>query len=171
MKDIIQLKASDIKELKERWHKEQGSICPILKKEIPSEKMVVDHLHRLKSEEQGIDGKGCCRGAIEFRANALEGKITNNFKRLGLDKEIELPLFLRNLADYLEENRLNDSLLFIHPTEKSPEKKLSKKNYNKLAKEYKISGAKAKFPAFPSSGKLTKPLEKLFNDFKISPYN
>lgn len=171
MKEIIQLKTADLKDLRAKWFKEQNNICPILKKVVPFDKTTVDHLHKLKSEEAGIDGKGCCRGAIEFRANAIEGKISNAFKRLGLDKEIELPQLLRNLADYLEHNHLEDDVIYIHPSEKVKEKKLSKKNYNKLAKLYKTSGAKSKFPEFPSSGKLTKPLEKLFTDFNIEPYN
>src|SRR5574344_315655 len=117
MKNLINLKQNDLKPLKEKWAKEQNFICPILKKEIPLEKLVIDHLHKLKSEEPGLDGKGCCRGAIDFRVNALEGKITNNFKRLGLEKDIKLPEFLRNLADYLEHNHLSDEILFVHPTE------------------------------------------------------
>lgn len=168
MKEIIQLKSNDLKPLKEKWHIEQNFICPILKKEVPLDKLVVDHLHKLKSEEPGVDGKGCCRGAIEFRANALEGKITNNFKRLGLDKEIDLPSFLRNLADYLENNHLNDDVLYIHPTEVSRDPKVSKKNYNKLKKLYV---GKAKFPEYPNSGKLTKPIEKLFKEYEVEPFN
>lgn len=171
IKEVVQLKSSDLKDIKEKWYKEQNGICPILKKEIPFDKHVIDHLHKLKSEDPGVDGKGCCRGAIEFRANAIEGKISNAYKRLGLDKEIDLPSLLRNLADYLEHNHLDDEIIYIHPNEKVKEKKLSKKNYNKLAKLYKSSGAKAKFPEFPASAKLTKPLEKLFSDFKIEPYN
>ena len=166
--EIIQLKASDIKPLKEKWYSEQNGICPILKKEYPLEKFVIDHLHKLKSEEAGVDGKGCCRLAIEFRANALEGKITNNFKRLGLDKEIDLPSFLRNLADCLENNHLQDDILYIHPNEKPPEQTVSKKNYNKLKKVYT---GKAKFPEYPQSKKLTKPLEKLFIEYEIEPFN
>lgn len=168
MKEIIQLKSNDLKPLKEKWHAEQDSICPILKKEFPLEKMCIDHLHKLKSEEPGVDGKGCARGAIEFRSNALEGKITNNFKRLGLDKEIDLPSFLRNLADYLENNHLDNEVLYIHPTEVSRNPKVSKKNYNKLKKLY---AGKAKFPEYPNSGKLTKPLEKLFKEYEIEPFN
>lgn len=168
MNEIIQLKSNDLKPLKEKWYAEQNGICPVLKKEYPLEKFVVDHLHKLKSEEPGIDGKGCCRGAIEFRANALEGKITNNFKRLGLDKEIDLPIFLRNLADYLENNHLQDDILYIHPNEKPKESLVSKKNYNKLKKVYT---GKAKFPDYPNSKKLTKPLEKLFKEYQIEPFN
>lgn len=168
MSEIIQLKSNDLKPLKEKWHTEQNSICPILKKQITLDRLVVDHFHKLKSEEPGIDGKGCCRGAIEFRANALEGKITNNFKRLGLDKEIDLPSFLRNLADYLENNHLQDDILYVHPNEVKREPNVSKKNYNKLKKVYT---GKAKFPDYPQSKKLTKPLEKLFKEYQIEPFN
>ena len=167
-KNLVNLKQNDLKPLKEKWAEEQNFLCPILKKEIPLEKLVIDHLHKLKSEEPGLNGKGCCRGAIDFRANALEGKITNNFKRLGLEKDIKLPEFLRNLADYLENNHLNDEILFIHPTEVIKEPKLSKRSYNKLKKLY---SGKVKFPDFPSSGKLTKPLEKLFKEYDIEPFN
>lgn len=168
MKELVNLKQNDLNPLKEKWAEEQNFICPILKKEIPLEKLVIDHLHKLKSEEPGLNGKGCCRGAIDFRANALEGKITNNFKRLGLEKDIKLPEFLRNLADYLENNHLSDEILFIHPTEVTREPNLSKRSYNKLKKLY---NGKAKFPEFPSSGKLTKPLEKLFKEYNIEPFN
>ena len=168
VKELVNLKQNDLKPLKEKWAEEQNYICPILKKEIPLEKLVIDHLHKLKSEDPGLNGKGCCRGAIDFRANALEGKITNNFKRLGLEKDIKLPEFLRNLADYLENNHLNDEILFIHLTEVIKEPKLSKRSYNKLKKLYT---GKAKFPDFPSSGKLTKPLEKLFKEYNIEPFN
>lgn len=166
MNEIIQLKSSDLKPLKEKWHDEQKSICPILKKQITLDRTVIDHLHKLKSEEPGIDGKGCCRGAIEFRANALEGKITNNFKRLGLDKEIDLPSFLRNLADYLENNHLQDDVLYIHPQEVKKEAKLKKSSYNKLKNIYNL---KAKFPEYPKTCKLTKKISELFRFYNLDP--
>lgn len=166
MNEIIQLKSNDLKPLKEKWHDEQKSICPILKKQITLDRTVVDHLHKLKSEEPGIDGKGCCRGAIEFRANALEGKITNNFKRLGLDKEIDLPSFLRNLADYLENNHLQDDVLYIHPQEVKKEAKLKKSSYNKLKNIYNL---KAKFPEYPKTCKLTKKISELFRFYNLDP--
>lgn len=171
MKEIINLKTTDIKTLKEKWYLEQEQICPILKKGFNLEKMVLDHYHATNSDTIGENGKGCCRGVIEFRANSLEGKITNNFKRLGLDKDIDLPTFLRNLADYLENNHLNDDILYVHPTEVRKEPKLSKRQYNKLQKLYLKSGKKKKFPEFPKSGKLTKDLEKLFIEFNLSPWN
>lgn len=48
------------------------------------------------------------------------------------------------------------------------EPNVSKKNYNKLKKAYT---GKAKFPDYPSSKKLTKPLEKLFKEYEIEPFN
>lgn len=171
MKEIIQLKTSEIKDLKIKFHKEQNNVCPILNKEVPIDKMVLDHLHKLNSEEAGKDGKGCCRGALEFRANAWEGKIVNAFKRLGLNKDLDLVEGLRRLADYLENNRLNDDVLYIHPSEKEPEKIVSKKNYNKLKKLYINSKRKAKFPEYPASKKLTIKLKELFEEYQINPYN
>lgn len=166
MKELIQLKSKDLKPLKEKWHNEQNQICPVLKKEFPLDDMVIDHEHKLKSELPDASGKGCCRGAISRFANALEGKILNNFKRMGLDKHINLPTFLRNLADYLESNHLEDNILYIHPSEEVKEPKLKKTSYNKLKKLY---SGKARFPEFPKSGKLTKQLEELFKTYNLEP--
>ena len=164
--NFIEMKQSDIRPLKEKWYKEKNGICPVLKKEVPFDKTVIDHLHKLKSEEAGIDGKGCCRDFLEFRANALEGKITNNFKRLGLDKEIDLPTFLRNLADYLENNHLQDDVLYIHPQECKKVSKLKKSSYNKLKSLYNL---KAKFPEYAKTGKITKKISKLFRLYNLDP--
>ena len=165
-KQLVQLKSKDLKSLKEKWYIAQGQICPILKKEVPLDNMVVDHLHKLKSEKADITGKGCCRGILEFRVNAMEGKISNNFKRLGLNKEIDLPSFLRNLADYLECNHIEDDVLYIHPTEASKIPRLKKSSYNKLKKLY---NARAKFPDYPKSGKLTKQLNNIFIKYNLTP--
>lgn len=166
MKELIQLKQKDIKTLKEEWHNEQNQICPIIKKKFTLDEMVIDHEHKLKSELPDASGKGCCRGAISRFANALEGKVLNNFKRMGLDKHIDLPTFLRNLADYLEYNHLKDKTLYIHPSEEVKLPKLKKTSYNKLKKEY---SGKAKFPDYPKSGKVTKALEKLYLQYNLKP--
>jgi len=168
---LEELKNKDLKALKEKWHTEQNNICPILKQEFLLEEMVLDHQHKLKAEEPDESGKGICRGSIQRFANALEGKIVNNFKRMGLGKFIDLPTFLRNLADYLEENHIQDEIKYIHPTEVRREPKMSKRNYKKLAKEYHLSGKKAKFPEFPKSGKVTVKLRSLFKEFDIPPFN
>lgn len=161
---LEELKSKDIKALKEKWHNEQNNICPILREKIDLKYMTLDHQHKLKREDPDETGKGICRGAIEFRANGLEGKITNNFKRYGLDKIIELPEFLRNLADYLEENHIQDEIKYVHPSEQPKPKKIKKQCYNKLKKKYT---GKRKFPDYPKSQKLTKKLSELFKTYDI----
>ena len=172
---LVQLSQKDILPLKTKLWLSNDKKCPLLGVEVPLEKMTLDHIHKLKSEEAS-EQKGTVRNAIEFRANALEGKIFNNWKRyFGNDESkhpIKLPDFLRNLADYLEAGAYcENGAYFIHPTEKPQEPKVSKANYNKLLKQYKQSNKKKKFPPYPKSKKLTKPLKQLFDEFDISPYN
>ncbi len=170
MKTLVEMKSKDIKPLKQKWYDEADGICPVLKKKVEFDKCVIDHQHKLKSELPDETGKGICRGAIEFRANALEGKITNNFKRLGLDKDIDLSEFLRNLADYLDSNKIDEDVLYIHPNEVPKEKKLKKSSYNKLVKIVKKDpNHKKKIPDYPKSGKITKPLKELFQKINMEP--
>ncbi len=126
--------------------------------------MTLDHFHGLKSELPDESGKGLCRGVLHKQANSIEGKITNAFKRYGGDKHIDLISFLRNLADYLESNKIHTDEKWIHPTEEPKNPKLMKSSYNKLVKA--ISG-KQKVP--PYNGKLTKQLEKLYEKYGIEP--
>lgn len=165
MKQLIQLKQKDLKPIKEKWWNENNQECPIMKLKYSLDEMVVDHQHKLKSELPDETGKGICRGAIYRFANALEGKITNNFKRMGLDKYIDLPTFLRNLADYLEENKINSDIMFIHPTEEPKKPKLTKTSFNKLCKAIKLDGKQE--PKY--SQNLTKQLQKLFEKYEIIP--
>ena len=163
-----QLESKDLKPLKEKWWKEQNGICPILGKEFPLDQFVIDHEHKLVNEEADETGKGCVRGAIQFQANALEGKFTNAFKRLGLTKYTDMVTFLRNLADYLEENRQHtEDELLIHPSEKPRKPILMKSSYNKLVKA--IDG-KQKVPEYKNKrGNFTKKLESLFEKYEIEP--
>lgn len=138
-------------------------------------KTALDHIHKLQADAYS-EQKGTIRNAIEFRANAIEGKITNNWKRyFGADESkhpISLPNFLRNLADYLEAGAYSENdMFFVHPSEVQKEKTVSKKNYNKLKRLYDKELRKKKFPDYPKSGKITKDLEKLFNEFNIEIYN
>lgn len=162
---LIPLKQKDIKVIKEKWHAEQNNICPLFGKEYSSEDVTLDHCHKLKSELPSEDGKGLCRGAIHFQANAIEGKITNAFKRYGGDKHTDMVTFLRNLANYLERNKSHEEIKYIHPSEVPKAPKLMKSSYNKLLKAAK--GTKVKVPAY--SGKFTKPIQKLFEKYNITP--
>ena len=162
-----QLKQSDLKIIREKWYNEQDGICPILGNYYPLSEFCVDHQHKLVKEVADETGKGLCRGAIQFQANALEGKITNSFNRLGLSKHTDIISFLRNLADYLEYNKIHTDEKLIHPNEAPRKPILMKSSYNKLVKA--IDGNQ-KIPEFKQKkGNLTKPLEKLFEKYNIKP--
>ena len=166
-----ELKAKDIKILKEKLHKQNNGVCPLLGTKVPLDKMALDHIHKLKIEAYA-DDKGTIRNAIEFRANAMEGKITNSWKRLyGADvtrHPIDLPTFLRNLADYLEAGAYEeDGDYFIHPSEVPKAPKIKKSSYNKMIKLFKAKYPNKKVPAYPKSRKLTKQMDKLFIEFTV----
>lgn len=161
---MLQINKSELKELRELFYKEQGGVCPLLNQKIPIENMVIDHKHRKKSTPVGENGAGMIRGVIQRSANVIEGKLSNSYIRYGLHKfDITLPDFLRNLADYLENPPLESEFL-IHPSEKPKEPKLKKSCYNKLKK---IIGYHC--PNYPKSGRVTKSLQKAFDQAKIEP--
>jgi hypothetical protein len=161
---LVQLKQKDLKVIREKWVQEQDGYCPLFGKQYPAEDFVVDHLHKLKSQDPDESGKGICRGATHFQANSIEGKISNAFKRYGGDKHIDLITFLRNLADYLEYNKSNDQEKYIHPSEKPKALKLMKSSYNSLVKAV---GTKQKIP--PYNGKFTKKLQSLYEKYSVIP--
>jgi len=169
MKNLIQLNQKDLKNLKRQLHIQQNNICPLLKKKVPLEQMVVDHKHKLKANPPGPNGDGLVRGAIEFRANALEGKISNNWKRYyGADETkhpITLPEYLRNLADYLENPPCEPK--YIHPSEKPKVKKLGKRVFNKIAKLYKEEYPRRKELQYPKSSKPTKQIKMLAERYNL----
>lgn len=86
--------SADIKNEKERLIKLQKGIDPILK-EIFKETVVTDHDH----DTQHI------RAALNRNTNAFEGLVVNAYKRcLKWLTDVPLPVILRNLADYLEQD-------------------------------------------------------------------
>jgi hypothetical protein len=172
---LIQLKTKDLKSMREKMWLANNKLCPLLNVEVEFDKTACDHIHKLKSEVPS-EQRGTIRNTIEFRANAMEGKITNNWKRyFGVDETnhpISLPNYLRNLADYLEAGAYcENNTYYIHPSEKEKEQIVSKKNYNRLKKLYTESKLKAKFPEYPASKKLTVKLKSLFELFEIEPFN
>lgn len=174
---LIDLKSSDLKELKRVMYELNGGKCPLLGVDVDFDSTVVDHEHKLKSEEPSISGKGLVRNALEFRANALEGKITNNWKRyFGADVKYhpcKLSDYLRNLADYLEQGPfILENQAYIHPSEVVRQPNLKKSSYNKLKKIFlntKQPNNKKTFPEYPKSKKMTKTLEKLYTIYSIEP--
>jgi len=142
----------ELKEIRESRHKKQNNVCPILKCTLPIEEMVLDHQHKKKkSDEPGIDGGGICRGVIQRQVNALEGKISNSFVRLGLSKfGKSLPDVLRNMADYLENPPMfQEEVVFIHPSDKNAIKRLSKSEFNIIIKYWDVMYPGKKKPEYP----------------------
>ena len=165
-RELKQLKSSEVVGLREEILQEQNGCCAWCNDPITEESGVsLDHQHKLKSEEPGPDGKGLVRGVLCRACNVLEGKIWNNMTRFkqpkSVDDRIEL---LQSLITYYEKGTYD----IIHHTEKPKEPTVSKRNYNKLKREYT---GKKKFPEYPKSGKLTLALQVLFDEYGIEPYN
>lgn len=165
------MKQKDIKILKEKIWKANNKKCPVLNKIIKLNKLALDHAHK-RNDEEYSETKGVIRTALDFRVNAVLGKLENSLKRTGLIKEqdFDLPTFLRNAADYFEKGSYKDKEgnLYVHPSEVKKLPKVSKRNYNKLKKLYI---GKKKFPDYPKSGKLIVSLRELFNKYEINPHN
>ena len=149
-----------LKKNRKRWHRQQDKTCPILKQTIPYNQTSVDHQHKRKKDPIGANGAGYIRGVIHIQANSMEGKIANAFKRYGLNKFIDLPSFLRNLADYLDNPPLLHKKI-VHPSEMPKKKKLGKREFNKLRKHYfELYPNKRTLPKWPKSNKPTKQIKE-----------
>ncbi len=176
---LIQLANNQKEQQKFRklWWIKQNRKCAILNYKIKYPDAVVDHKHKLKAQKAGPKGRGLVRGILHFQANSLEGVITKKFKRYGLHKMIDLPTFLRNMADYLENPPIPGT--FIHWSEK-PKKKYEPfgiQKYNKIKKHFHKLHPRAKMPEYPKKwikvdkkghktykGRLTKEWEKLLKE-------
>jgi len=152
----MQLKASQIKIIRDGLIEKQKGLCFLCKKDIKMP--TLDHFH---SKRHNGDGK--CRGVLCNSCNRLIGSIENQASRNGIDFS-DIPMFLERTVEYIK--KIHHPL--IHPSEKPKEPKVSKRNYNKLKKAY---NEKRKFPPYPKSGKLTNALSDLFKTYKIQPYN
>lgn len=165
---LIQITSDDLPAFRKDWHTKQYGICPLLKCPVPYDKIAVDHKHKRKNDPVGPNGDGLIRGVIQMQANALEGKIINNFKRLGLEKFLPIHEYLRNLADYLEHPPIPQ--IYIHPDEAvKPFLKLSKRSFNTLRVKHNEKYPKRKSLVYPKRKYITKDLEKLFHEFNIKP--
>lgn len=137
----------------------QDCRCPVLKDTIRFEDSSLDHCHKLQSEELGgPEGKGLVRAVLHREANALEGKISNFWKRCSIKHKYKLQDILRNLAEFydmIEEGRLPIEQRYIYPKEKPPQVKeiLTKRQYNKIKKYY--------FKVYPRRSKLPKQTKLL----------
>jgi hypothetical protein len=166
MRDLTQLKSSDIPEIRSEILEEQGGSCALCNVKITdSTGYSLDHQHKLKSEPYGPDGAGLIRGVLCRACNVLEGKIWNNTQRYMQPENVQDRIdILLGLVEYYKKG----TYPLVHPSEKPKEATVSKRNYNKLKKAY---SGKKKFPEYPKSNKLTKNLSGLFEEYSINPYN
>lgn len=164
----IQLKTTEINALKLKILEEQGYKDAITHKPLQPSNAVLDHQHRLRKNQLiGEDGAGLVRGVLDRQVNMAEGKISNALRRFcACTTTQEKIVFLQGLIEYYQQ----EPTVYIHPTEKPVTKAVSKRQYNKLKKLFHLKYANRKFPDYPKSGKCTKSLQKLFEDFKISPF-
>jgi len=185
-KNYIQLEVGQIPEFRKAIHIEQNMICPICESYTEHKDTTLDHQHKLnQSEPLGKNGAGCLRGTLCRLCNTFEGRIWNNFTRLGFHKRVPKganPIeyrvkLLRNLADYLESGTYN----YIHPSEKPKLSKMGKMIFNRINKAYKLKYPNRKPLEIPKSAiirkgakkgqvgmwKITKRWEDLINELNI----
>lgn len=150
-----QLKQSEIKDLRNKiLSEDQHGVCLICgnKPKIAC----LDHSHKKK-----IHGSGLIRGVLCSSCNVFIAKSENNCMRYGFSQD-DLPRILREMANYLE----RDHYQYIHPSEKPKPKKLKKSSYNALKRAY---SGKAKFPPYPKSGILVKPIKRIYDKLGMTP--
>lgn len=142
------MKQKDIKVLKEKIWLLNNKQCPVLKKYIPLDRMVLDHIHKRNDDEYSTD-KGVIRTALEFRINAFFGKVENAYKRYGLKNDISLPDLLISGAKYLADEPYHEgNTYFVHPSEVPKRNKVKTREYNRVKKYY--------FDVFPNRKKMIK---------------
>lgn len=161
-KDLINIKYSELSDLRKKQWEKQGNKCAILDQKIDFKNSCMDHKHSLSSEIVGVNGAGLCRGVILLSVNAVEGKILKVFKRYGVSKLITLPDFLRKLANYIENPPMKDQN-YVHPTERVFSI-IKKREFNKLSKYYKKKYPKRKELIYPPKGKITKSIQKIIKE-------
>jgi len=135
---FTEMKQQDIIKLKEKIWLKNGKRCPVLDKEIPLDKAVLDHAHKRNDEPYAPD-KGTIRTSLDFRVNAVLGKLENAVKRTGLHKEEDFDMveFCRNAADYFDKGAyMEGDCYFIHPSEVPKRERVGKREYNKVRKYY-----------------------------------
>ncbi len=162
-----QLNQKDIQETRQEILEKQDSICPILKVEIPNGFACLDHAHEESEFTETKNGQ--IRGVLHKYANSLEGVFRSRYRRSGISDLITFEEFLLNLYNYLMDHRYP----LLHPTNKPRTRKLQKRSYQELKREIqevnKFINKPIKIPAYPKSGRLTKTLKNLFEQFGLIP--
>lgn len=154
--DLVLLKTSQIKEVRDKLLKEQNSICPICGKVIVD--ACLDHQHkRRKADMPGSDGAGMVRGVLCRDCNALEGRIWNAMNRCARPETVNDRIaILSALIKYYKTSGTN----LVYPGE-MPRDKIQKSVFNKLNKFWLT---KHKKPLeYPKNGIVTKKIKDALN--------
>lgn len=109
------LKYAEVAVLREEWWHKQGKRCALTQRPLALEDAVLDHCH----------ATGVCRGVLHRGANALLGKVENNYKRYGVQP---LDSFLHGAAAYLQKHAFPPADPILHPTFKTPDEKREARN-------------------------------------------
>lgn len=156
-----QLKSTDIPIYREIISKEQNFSCAICGDKL-GEGCALDHQHKLKSEENIVNGNGLIRGVLCRECNVLEGKIWNNTLRY---KQLKTPLekseYLKKVISYYSK----EPYKLIHPNEKPKNIVIGKREYNKVmkwAKDNKIWTPKKLEKVKYNKNKMSKSLCLLY---------
>jgi hypothetical protein len=164
LQNLIQLKSSDVANVRENILHEQQGICLVCKNEIEQGTACLDHDHKKK-----VGGTGRIRGVLCRNCNIFVAKSENNCKRYGISKA-ELPQVLRNMADYFE----RDQYPLIHPSEAPKKKVVTKASWNKMYSWHAKNGTAKRIKPYLMRGNkkvqgLTKPLKKMFEMAGVEP--
>lgn len=169
MQHITNLKRSDIPRIRTQILIEQEYRCPLCGNKITeNDRITLDHQHKYrKTDINGENGNGMVRGVLCADCNACEGKIYNAMTRfLKQPVKEERIEWINNLISYY----MKEPYPYIHPSEVEKEPCLSKRQFNALNKQYRFKYPKRKPLEFPKSGKMTKGLYALYEEFGIEPY-
>lgn len=154
MQEIIELKTSDVKKIREELLQNQGGVC-LLCGRIP-ERPCLDHDHKKR-----VGGSGLCRGTLCNGCNILFGKMENNCVRYGIS-QVFLPEFLIRSAKYKVAEQTN----YLHPSEREKPKLLKKSQFNRVIKYWSQTHSRKKKPVWKIKPKmkLTKQWEKYIKE-------
>jgi len=161
------LKSKDIPAIRKQILEEQGYHCPLCGKPLSDkDRITLDHQHKYrKSDDNIVDGNGLVRGVLCADCNVIEGRLHNAMARFMHQPDRSQRIqWVKNLAEYYQK----DFYPYVHPTEVKKEPMLSKRNFNKLNKLYKDKYNKVLI--YPKSGKMTKQLKPLYEEFNVQPY-
>ena len=121
---MTRLKTTQVRGYREELHIKQGGRCAITYYPLSGDRAVLDHDH----------STGHVRGVLDRGANALLGKIENNYKRYGMSLP-QVIAMCKNIGDYLGKDY---SHMPLHPTHKTEdEKRLARNKRARVARAAK----------------------------------